>query len=335
MKQLFACVLMSLLVVWGCGQRLENSFYDTETNPDSLPSMACELLDRIAFGQMASADSVTAGFNELYTHHSELFENEKWRGIITNLGPLFAATADSLATQSLVNYSEAAKYYLLSSLARPSDSPAFEQSRLFDGWSRAIDRMPSATLESDQSLEFEEIMRVTRFLMLGDTVQQRFGSRFVVDRYLDSLVERAKTDLSTFGLADRALLTWLGTSAVGSFEANCSFGDPPVVMVAHQATPWGDDGVMIELYFRSDEITSGFDAIIPDLGVEGTDIVLPLRGPSGTSDLWLANGLIPVMRPFQDLSLGLRDSSDVYLTLSGTNDEWFAAIKLGGDTSVR
>ena len=333
MKQLLPYIIVSLILVSGCGQRLENSLNDTATNPHSLPMMASELLNQIAFGQMAIADSVTAGFNQLYTNHSELFENEKWRGIITKLGPVFASKADSLAIHGPISYTEAARYYLLSSLARPSDPEAYEQSRFFDGWSRAIDMMPSSTFDSDPDLRFGEILRATRFLMLGDTVQQRFGREKLVDLYLDSLIGHAKLDTAAYGPADRALLTWLGSSAVGSFDVECSFGESPVEIVAHQATPWGDEGVMIELYFRSEDSADGFQAVIPYLGTEGADIFLQSRKSLGSSDLWLASGLIPVMRPFQDLKVGLRDASEVYLTLSGETNQWYAVLKLG-DQSV-
>lgn len=329
MKQFLLYALVSSIIVSGCGQRLENSIYDTATNPDSLPSMACELLDRIAFGRMATADSVTAGFNQLYTQHSELFENETWRGIITTMGPLFASRADSLTAHGPLGYTEAAKYYLLASLARPDNPEAYERSHFFEGWLRAVEMEPQATTKSDASMRFDEIMRTTRLLMLGDSVQQRFGREMVVNRYLDSLIEQAESDTVTFGPADRALLTWLGSAEVGSFEVECSFGDPPILLVAHEATPWGEAGVMIELYFRSEDSGDSFQAVIPYLGTDGADIFLQSRKSPGSSGLWLASGPIPFMRPFQDLSIGLRSVTGEYLTVSGTADQWYATLRLG------
>lgn len=334
MKYLYLCFAISLLVVAGCGQRLENSIYDTATNPDSLPAMACELLDQIAFGQITTADSVTAGFNQLYTQHSELFENDSWRALITKLGPLFTAQADSLATLGAENYAEAARYYLLSSLARPEDSSARDKANLFDGWLSAVDKLPNSTFASESGPTTDEIIRVTRYLTLGDTVQQRFRREYLIESYLDSLVELAADDGIALVPADRAWLTWIGSVEVDSFEALGSFGETPIVLVAHQAVPWGDEGVMIELYFRSDNDVEDFESVIPDLGPDGSEMFLPLRRSPGSSDLWLANGLISVMRPFQVLSVGLRDASDGYLALSGTTDQWYVTIALSDHTSI-
>ncbi|MCK4460171.1 MAG: hypothetical protein KAW46_00110, partial [candidate division Zixibacteria bacterium] len=61
----FLCMIGLCLLI-GCGAEEEAAVYDTAANPHDFPTPACDMLDAIEVGRLATYDLITEAFGRLY-----------------------------------------------------------------------------------------------------------------------------------------------------------------------------------------------------------------------------------------------------------------------------
>lgn len=301
MRHLSLSIIIATLLLAGCGH-YENSIYDTSRNPENFPEMACDLLDRFDSGQLATADQITEGFNMLYTEHSELFENDRWREIITLLGPLFAERADSLAAQGPSAFSAAAGFYILTSMAAPEDAEARDRGLMFDAWLRGLDEAGFDAATPDLFGTSAAVVQVVRYFLLGDSLQQHFARNYLVGAAFDSLMARGDGELTA---ADKAFLIYANLSNIPLDAPQASFAEPKLDLLASRLAPGPDDVMRLELYFRAAETIDG-DCQLVLRGAHPIDNEVAIIPDPAMSD-WLPGEVVLAVTPIEyvDPKLGL------------------------------
>jgi hypothetical protein len=178
-------LIASLLIVGllGCGQVEEHAIYDTANNPNNYPAPAIDLLISMESGQLSSTEAITTAFGDLYTHHSELLDNEDWKLVIERLGGQFDQTADSLKALGAGAYTSAAEFYQLASFARPDDPTFRRQAALFATWLTGLQDslIDLSTVAGEATPELTDLVDVTRYFLESDPAHREFYQTYLTE----------------------------------------------------------------------------------------------------------------------------------------------------------
>jgi len=246
-------IILTVALMSGCGSREDAPIYDTAANPDGFPSAAVEIVRSIEDGTLIGGEAVMNAFGNLYTQHSELLDNDKWKGLIDRLGIRFSKTADSLAQLGVGSYTLAAEYYQLGSFARPGDSTLREKASEFGCWLTPDENVKAsfdALANSDYGLD--HILRVTRYFVLGDSSHQQFFRSHVHDafqRRIESANLLAQDEYGRLGSADRAVLAYADLAEASALNKLTTFAPPAIDLVAARVSPLDSAEYRLELYF--------------------------------------------------------------------------------------
>ena len=249
----FLCMIGLCLLI-GCGAEEEAPVYDTTANPHGFPKAACDMLDAIEAGQLATYDVITEAFGRLYLENQELLENRHWQEVIKLLGRKFHHRADEMLQQGVTSYTRAAGFYLLAAFANPNDARLSEKAQLFTAWKETVEKLDYNYVPLPTSHELTDRLDFLRCFVLGDSLQRRFAEEYLVHQLLDSL--RATTGLvgpggKELSLADKALITWLWYFDIRITEEVSYIGDSFLTaIVTYRVVPIGSDRYRLELYFR-------------------------------------------------------------------------------------
>jgi len=298
MKQQLVALLLATLLV-GCGKH-EDEVYDTAANPDGFPSRAVEIVSDIRSGTLVGGDSIMSAFGDLYTQHSDLLDNEKWKGVIDRLGAHFGKTADSLAQLGLGSFTLAAEYYQLGSFARPDDPDLRKRANLFGCW-LGVDQNVQADIAAlnDTGYGLDRILPVTRYFLLGDSLHQQFFRAHLSGAFLHR-IEQANllSSAGTGGLAgaDRALLVYAGLSDDSDLSKLTNFSRPSIDLVAARVSPLDSVEYRLELYFRPREVISEELQVYLGLQTSGQGPVATNIVPKTPTTTWEVNKIAVISR---------------------------------------
>jgi hypothetical protein len=259
MRRKFIALLIATLLT-GCGNREDEGIYDTAANPDGFPTNAIEIIGDIESGTLVGGEAIMSAFGDLYTQHSDLLDNERWKSVIDRLGNHFRKTADSLAQLGVSSFTLAAEYYQLGSFARPEDPDLKTQANLFGCW-LDVDQDTRADLANlnDSSYGLDQMLPVTRYFLIGDSLHQQFFRSHLAGLFTDR-IEKANMLSSTesAGLTgvDRALLVYAGLSDDAILSKLTNFSLPSIDFVAVRVSQVDSVDYRLELYFRPREVIS-------------------------------------------------------------------------------
>jgi len=251
MKRNLISLLMVILLV-GCGQH-EEAVYDTAANPDGFPPKALQIISDVKGGTLAGGDAIMNAFGELYTQHSELLDNEKWKVVIDRLGIYFRKTADSLAGVGLGSFGLAAEYYQLSSFARPEDIPLRATANLFSCW-LTPDESVRPQLDALKNADFgmDAILPVTRYFAMGDSLQQQFFESHLRSEFkkrIEGANLATEDKIAALGSADRAVLVYAGLADASLLQKLATFSPPEIDLVGARVAALDSVEYRLELYF--------------------------------------------------------------------------------------
>ena len=253
MRNLFI-LLVILLLVSGCGQDPTKAVYDTRSNPEGYPARACLMLDLMESGQLATYDSITAAFGELYTSFPELLDDQQWQQIIERLGVKFRYRADQLVDSGVSFYAEASKLLTLAAFARPLDDRLQHRYAMFATWDKAIaDSIVSQKFDPGTNpLGVPEQLRILRYFLLDDSIHQQFAREFLVPRLLNKQAAEAAlkaTGPNQLPTIDKCFLTTLGFKYRGPGRPMASFAEPAIDLMATQISRQPNGWYHAEFYF--------------------------------------------------------------------------------------
>lgn len=272
MKSFATTALIIAALASGCGERADEQVYDTENNPRGFPNQAVVVLEQIESGKLPTYDLITQAFDDLYTNHPELLDNSNWRDVIKRLGGEFERRADDFAGRGIEYFNQAAGYYILAAFARPDRTDLVEKSRLFDGWSAAMRNLNAVPSGSDSLNTLAGITGVTRELMLGDSLQQVFARRYVIDSYLEPVA--TDSAVSALPKPDQAFLAWLGLAGLDQYEPKLAFIDPPIHLISARLAPVRPN-LRLEVYFQTtDSISSDWRIALLGADSRGDTIMI-------------------------------------------------------------
>ena len=267
----FLCMIGLCLLI-GCGAEEEAPVYDTTANPHGFPKAACDMLDAIEAGQLATYDVITESFGRLYLGNQELLENSHWHEVIKQLGGKFHRKADALAEKGVTSYSQAAGFYILAAFANPNDVRLSEKAQLFTSWKETVEKMDYNYVPLPTSRELTDRLDFLRCFVLGDSHRRRFAEEYLMHQLLDSMAAlQAATDHSSLSRADEALLAYLGMTDSTSLGPLLTRRDvPPVYLLAQRLVAVGPQRVRAELYFAAiEEIDEDFRVALAVDSVSG------------------------------------------------------------------
>ena len=256
-----AIVVIGVFFVIGCGYDPEKPVYDTSANPDGFPEDACQLLDRVEAGQLATFDLITEAFADLYLDHQELLENRKWHDVIGRLGSKFTHRADELTGRGVNYYSQAAGFYSLASFARPGDREAEKKSALFATWERTVKTLGAGEMALLRNASLADRLGFLRHFVFGDEDQRRFAAQYLTSQLIDPLLtgdQTSKLALRTLSKSDKAFLEFLPRPRETQFEPVARWNDPDLELIAYNVTRLDTNLVRAEIYLTpSDSIRDG------------------------------------------------------------------------------
>lgn len=268
----FLCTIGLWLLI-GCGAEEEAPVYDTTANPHGFPNAACELLDAIEAGRLATYDVITEAFGRLYLKDQELLENSHWHEVIKQLGGKFHRKADALAEKGVTSYSQAAGFYILAAFANPNDAELSEKAELFTAWKKTVEKIDYNYVPLPTSDKLTDRLDFLRCFVLGDSLQRRFAEENLVHQLLDSMAaSHAAKGRSSLSLsrADEALLANLGITDSTSLGPLSKRDVPPVNLLAQRLVVIGPQRVRAELYFTAiEEINEDFRVALAVDSVSG------------------------------------------------------------------
>ena len=251
MRKLALAIL--LLTAIGCGQKSDSEapLYDTQSNPQSFPQQACDVLNQIEAGQLATYDMITDAFNQLYTAHPELLDNTTWRQIIDGLGPRFFRKAQTLVESGVSNFTQAAGFYTLASFAQPSNVQAAQMSHLFEAWTTGIEELSLQGLTRETLQTLAGAVSITRHFVLGDSLQQEFARQYLLKGLLQARLDAVSgqaDSLKSLTLPDRAFLASLGMIDRPAVEPIAAFEEPPLQVMTSRCYMARSGNLELELY---------------------------------------------------------------------------------------
>ena len=297
-RKLIALLIATLLT--GCGNREDEGIYNTAANPDGFPAKAVEIIGDIEDGTLVDGEAVMSAFGDLYTQHSDLLDNEKWKGVIDRLGNHFRKTADSLAQLGVGSLTLAAEYYQLGSFAHPEDPDLRKRADLFGCW-LAVDQKVRADLASlnDTSHGLNQMLPVTRYFLMGDSLHQQFFRSRLAGLFADR-IEKANLLSSTEsgGLTgvDRALLVYAGLSDDAILSKLTNFSRPSIDFVAARVSQVDSVEYRLELYFRPREVISAELQVYIGLQTSGQGPVATNIVPKIPTTAWDLNKIAVLSR---------------------------------------
>ena len=245
--------LATALFVLGCGTDPDKPVYDTSRNPDDFPAAACQLLDGIDDGRLATFEAVSNGMAQLYTDHPELLDNERWQGVIRQLGLKFRLWAERYAELGLEGFSRAAWYYMLASQADVDDSAAAAGAALYAPWFRVEREHP--TLVDSASAPGAPLpvrLRLLREFVFADSVRQAFASEVLLAEF-DQVAVLDSIEVRQLSLADQAFVAFLGLRDLERVPIMMRFEEPPIDMITMTTRAVDDDRCRSEFYFTARE----------------------------------------------------------------------------------
>jgi len=234
----------------GCGKAHEEPVYDTAANPYGFPNDACELIDAVVAGRLATYDVITESFGRLYLEHNELLENRHWQEVIQRLGGSLQHRADSLTELGVGHYGQAAGFYMLAAFAQPDKSALSEKAKLLSAWKEMMKGLADDYRTSPNSPQLADRLDFLRHFVLGDSVEKVFADRYLVHQLLDSAMSgpSARHDTEELTTADRALLSSLGLGD-DQFQPIATWPDGGVALIAYKFIPVGPNRFRAEFYF--------------------------------------------------------------------------------------
>ncbi len=306
MKRIGISILAFAVLIAGCGDRTDEHVYDTENNPHGFPNRAVALLEQIETGRLATFDMITEGFDDLYTNHTELLDNEHWREVIKRLGRRFESRADEFVGRGIEYYSQAAGFYTLAAFAQPNNEALTHKSRLFEGWTAALRRVGSDQFGQGQPRTLTIMTRITRELMFGDSLQQEFARQYVIDGYLQPLVrDSGAAHLPT---ADQALLEWMGLAKLTRYDPQVEFAEPPLHLVTARTAP-ARLNLRLELYFKAtDSVDADWRLALNGSDPDTDTVIIEPHPPTSEwrpDEVQIVTRMIDSIDPDSGLRLGL------------------------------
>ena len=278
----FLCMIGLCLLI-GCGAEEEAPVYDTTANPHGFPKAACDMLDAVEAGRLATYDVITEAFGRLYLENQELLENSHWHEVIEQLGGKFHRKADAFAEKGVPSYSRAAGFYILAAFANPNDAELSEKAQLFTAWKKTVMKIDYNYVPLPTSDELTDRLDFLRSFVLGDSLQRRFAEEHLAHQLLDSMAaSQATKDHSSLSLtrADEALLANLGITDSTSLGPLTKRDVPPVYLLAQRLVAIGPHRVRAELYFTAiEEIDEDFRVALAVDSVSGSALDQPGANP--------------------------------------------------------
>lgn len=196
-----------LLVLIGCGQKVGDTVYNTDSNPEKFPGVVLTLLNDIESGELNDFETISSGFGELYVSEPDLLDNQPWQKIVNKLGQRFSYQADSLVEQGVEFYSQAGGLYTLASFAQPEDKYTKAQAALFSVWQFGIENSSLAVyneFKGKDNLRFQ-LGRVRHF-MEGDSLQAKFAKKYLIEQVLAPLVVEKIDEVGQLDNDDKGFL---------------------------------------------------------------------------------------------------------------------------------
>lgn len=270
----FLCMIGMCLLI-GCGAEEEVAVYDTTANPHGFPTPACDMLDAIEAGRLATYDVITEAFGRLYLENQELLENRHWQEVIKLLGRKFHHRADEMLQQGVTSYTRAAGFYILAAFANPNDAELSEKAQLFTAWKETVEKLDYNYVPLPTSYELTDRLDFLRCFVLGDSLQRRFAEQYLIHELLDSMVAtEVATDLSSISPVDGMLLAYLRMVPIASAGPITTWKTPPVHLLARRLVAVGPQRVRAELYFTAvDAVSENFRvALAVDPVAEGDSV---------------------------------------------------------------
>jgi len=299
MKHLIIVLFVAVLFA-GCGSREDEGIYDTDANSDGFPARAVEIVRGIKGGTLVGGEAIMSAFGDLYTQHSDLLDNEKWKGVIDRLGAHFQKTADSLAQLGVGSFTPAAEYYQLGSFARPEDPELRKLANLFGCW-LAVDQNIQSDLAAlnDTGYGLDRILPVTRYFLMGDSLHQQFFRSYLSAAFVNR-IEKANllSSADSGGLAgvDRALLVYAGLSDGTDLGKLTNFALPSIDFVAARVSPLDSVEYRLELYFRPREVIREELQVYLGLQISGQGPVATNIVPKTPTTAWELNKIAVINR---------------------------------------
>lgn len=276
----FLCMIGTCLLM-GCGAEEEAAVYDTTVNPHGFPAPACDMLDAIEAGRLATYDLITEALGRLYLENQELLENQHWQEVIKRLGRKFHSKADRFSEQGVRFYSQAAGFYILAAFANPNDAQLSEKAQLFTAWKETVEKIDYNYVPLPTSDELTDRLDFLRCFVLADSLRRRFAEEYLVHQLLDSMASsQVTTDRSSLSRADEALLAYVGITDSTSLEPLTKRDIPPVYLLAQRLVAVGQQRVRAELYFTAtEEINEDFRVALAVDSVSGSSSDQPSANP--------------------------------------------------------
>ncbi len=244
----FLCMIGLCLLI-GCGAEEEAAVYDTAANPHGFPTPACDMLDAIEVGRLATYDLITEAFGRLYLENQELLENRHWQEVIKQLGRKFHSKADKLSEHGVRSYSQAAGFYILAAFANPNDAQLSEKAQLFTAWKDVIQSLDAVYACSPTSEKISHRLDFLRHFILGDTLQRAFAHQFLVHQLLDSILSaQPAATVRSLPVTHRAFLAYLALSDPPADERIDFQSGTAVDLIAYRVVAVSPNRWRAELY---------------------------------------------------------------------------------------
>jgi len=339
--------LLTALLFSGCGYSPDKPVYDTAGNPDDFPKLALQLLDRIEDDQLASFESISEAFGQLYTEHSDLLDNDAWKSVIDRLGARFACKGDQTLEGGLDSYTQTAGYYVLAAFARPKDQEIGKRGRLFSTWlEMAADSGAAALIDSLSSdAPVSRRLRLIKRFALADSLHMEFARQYLSNELFgagfggitpsqrDELTKQEKALAAHLGLVEITHDSKLVSFDNGTIDLVCtdiSPVDPNVYLAVFYFYPHTNPGRDYTVLFRINTVDSSLRTSADPLRFVPFDFE-----PETPTSQWekgqlaVAYRTIQFLGPIREISIGLMDKSvnpPQFLAPAGTNDKTYHLV---------
>lgn len=248
---------IALLVLSGCGQRADSPAYDTAGNPDNYPQAALSLIEDIESDRLTGEGAIGERFADLYTLHTELLDNQKWKTVIVSLGKRFFHRAELLRSRGPASYTSAGEYYNLAAFALPSDDEALYYRDLFTPWLRLSGDSALAgmieSIEGDNTAS--DRVSLLREFWFGDSLSHRFAAEFLLGplfKESDGGAPLTSGELEALASHNRAFAALVDLAKPPSAAPLASF-EEEIDLIAARVNARGENTYRLECYFLTHE----------------------------------------------------------------------------------